>query len=37
MSNSLFNNLASLLLSEKEMFAERIKGDKKFHYTEWSV
>lgn len=28
MSNNLFNNLASLLLSEKEIVSERIKGDK---------
>ena len=27
-SNSLFNNLASFLLSEKEMFSERVKGDE---------
>lgn len=29
MSNGLFNNLPSLLHSEKETFFEKIKGDKK--------
>lgn len=29
MSNGLFNNLTSLIHSEKEIFSEKIKGDKK--------
>lgn len=37
MSNSLFNNLASLLLSEKETFSERIKGDKVSLYRVISI